>query len=214
MHYPEAKKFEGMIMWWASMNGPKAVPGDYKVTLKVNGEEQTQPFKILPDPRSETSLADMQEQFDFIKGIGDKMTETHEAIIDIRQVREQLENYKKLVGEQEGMEDVKKLADEINEKMTKVEEALYQTKNRSRQDPLNFPVRLNNKLGHLNSLIQGSDYPPTNQMKEVRDALTKEINKELSSFNQIMQTDIPQFNQLIKEKAIDAIILKKGDSAM
>ncbi len=214
MHYPEAKKFDGMIMWWASMNGPKAVPGNYKVTLKVNGEEQTQDFKILPDPRSEVSLADMQSQFDFIKGIGDKITETHEAIIDIRQVREQLENYKKLVGDQEGMEDIKKLADEINQQMSKVEEALYQTKNRSRQDPLNFPVRLNNKLAHLNSLIQGSDYPPTNQMKEVRETLTKEINKELATFNQIMQTEVPKFNQLIKEKAIDAIILKKGDSAM
>ena len=112
------------------------------------------------------------------------------------------------------MEDVKKLADEINEKMTKVEEALYQTKNRSRQDPLNFPVRLNNKLAHLNSLIQGSDYPPTEQMKEVRNDITQKIDTELATFEQIKSTDLPKFNQLVKEKSVDAIILKKKDSAM
>ncbi len=212
--YPHAKKFDGMIMWWASLNGPQAVPGDYKITLKVNGKEQSQTFKILKDPRSEVSIADIQQQFDFIKGVGDKITQTHEAIIDIRAIRKQLNNYKEMIGEKEEMKDLIELADEINEKMKKVEEALYQTKNRSRQDPLNFPVRLNNKLAHLNSLIQRGDYPPTDQMKQVRKELTKKIDSELATFENIKSTDLPKFNQLVKERSIDAIILKKKDSAM
>ena len=213
MTYPAAKKFEGMIMWWSSLNGPQAVPGDYKVTMKIGDKEQTQDFKILKDPRSEVSLADIQKQFDFIKGVGEKLTETHEAIIDIRKVRGQLNNYKKLIGDDEENKEIGELADEINEKMKKVEEALYQTKNRSRQDPLNFPVRLNNKLGHLNSLIQRGDYPPTDQMIEVRDAITEKINTHLSEFEAIKNTDLPKFNKLVKDKAVDAIVLKKKDDA-
>ena len=214
MAYPDAKKFDGMIMWAGSLNGPKAVPGDYKVTLTVNGKEQTQPFKILKDPRSEVSITDIQKQFDFIKGVGDKLTETHDAIIDIRKVRGQLNNYKKLIGDDEDKKEIGELADEINEKMKKVEEALYQTKNKSRQDPLNYPVRLNNKLGHLNSLIQRGDYPPTDQMNQVREEITKQIDTQLTTFEGIKNSDLPKFNQLVKEKAIDAIILKKKDAAM
>lgn len=214
MTYPAAKKFDGMIMWWASLNGPQAVPGDYKVTLKVGDVEQTQTFKILKDPRSEVSLADIQKQFNFIKGVGDKLTETHEAIIDIRKVRDQLNNYKKLIGEEEEMKEIGELADEINEKMEKVEKALYQTKNRSGQDPLNFPVRLNNKLGHLNSLIQRGDYPPTDGMIQVREELTKRIDQQLIEFEAIKNTDLPKFNKLVKDKAVDAIVLKKKESAM
>lgn len=214
MTYPAAKKFDGMIMWWSSLSGPQAVPGDYKVTMKVGDKEQTQSFKILKDPRSEVSLADIQKQFDFIKGVGEKLTETHETIIDIRKVRDQLNNYKKLIGDDEDKKEIGELADEINEKMKKVEEALYQTKNRSRQDPLNFPVRLNNKLGHLNSLIQRGDYPPTDQMIEVRDAITEKIDTQLAEFESIKNTDLPKFNQLVKDKAVDAIVLKKKDAAM
>jgi len=201
MTYPDAKKFDGMIMWWASLGGPQAVPGDYKVSLKVGEVEQSQNFKILKDPRSEVSVAQIQEQFDFIKGVGDKLTETHNAIIDIREIRQQLNNYKKLIGEDESKKDIIEQADEINKKMKKIEEALYQTKNRSRQDPLNFPVRLNNKLAHLNSLIQRGD-------------ITRKIDTQLGDFEAIKNTDLPKFNQLVKEKAVDAIILKKKDAAM
>ena len=44
--------------------------------------------------------------------------------------------------------------------MTAVEEALYQTKNRSLQDPLNFPMRLNDKLNAVAALGSLGDYRP------------------------------------------------------
>jgi hypothetical protein len=119
-----------------------------------------------------------------------------------------------LIGKDESKKEIIDLADEINEKMKKVEEALYQTKNRSRQDPLNFPVRLNNKLGHLNALIQRGDYPPTDQMKEVREDITKKIDSQLTTFESIKNVDLPKFNQLVKDKSVDAIILNKKKSAM
>ena len=92
----------------------------------------------------------------------------------------------------------------------KVEKALYQTKNRSGQDPLNFPIRLTNKLAHLNSIVQ-NEYPPTNQMIELQQELTMEIDKELGAFKEVKETLLPQFNKMMRELEVDAVILDESD---
>ncbi len=205
MMYPPAKKFDGMVLWWASLNGPKAIPGDYQVSLSVNGKVETQPFRILMDPRSPSSMADYQKQYAFVREVRDKMSEAHETIIEIRDMREQLKNYEERTPD-DG--DLKNKVHEIDSVLTRIEESLYQTKNRSNQDPLNFPIRLTNKLGHLNSLVGGSEYPPTQQAYEVRDELSKRIDHELRAFEDVKQNMIPDFNEIIRAKSIDAIITK------
>ena len=93
--------------------------------------------------------------------------------------------------------------------MTNIEEALYQTKNRSSQDPLNFPVRLTNKLAYLNSILGNGEYPPTDQAYAVRKELEGLIDAELMKYEKIKTEMIPAFNQMVREKNIDAIILNK-----
>jgi hypothetical protein len=94
--------------------------------------------------------------------------------------------------------------------MTAVEEALYQTKNRARQDPLNFPIRLTNKLGHLNSLMRG-DYPPTKQAIQVKEELTKEIDDWLAKYYEVRDQKVPQFNKLIRELEVDVLTVPKSE---
>lgn len=209
MVYPDAKKFDGMILWWASLNGPKALPGKYKIQLDVNGKSKETSFTLLKDPRSTSTDADLKKQFDFVKDIRDKITEAHEAIINIRDVRAQLKNYTKRLEDDEEMLDVIETANAIDSTMTVVEETLYQTKNRSPQDPLNFPIRLTNKLGHLVSITRGGNYPPTDQAIAVKNELTAKIDEQLEQYKKIIETDLPAFNALVKSKAVDAIILKK-----
>ena len=103
------------------------------------------------------------------------------------------------------------MANEIDSTMTLVEEELYQTKNRSRQDPLNFPIRLTNKLAHLNSLMRGGNFAPTQQAIAVKKELEGKINLELVKFSRIKNEDIPAFNELMREQAVDAIILDKEE---
>ena len=74
--------------------------------------------------------------------------------------------------------------------MQEIEETLYQTKNRSGQDPLNYPIRLNNKLAHLNSVVGNGDYPPTDQSVEVRKELTQQIDVQLARFKKLEQEEI------------------------
>ncbi len=213
MRYPDAKKFDGIVLWWASLAGPKAVPGTYTARLTVGETTKEVPFEILKDPRSGSTVAQIQAQFDFLKQVGDKVTETHNAIVDIRTVKEQIAQLKKRIEGIDEMDDVTEKADGVIERITKIEEALYQTKNRSNQDPLNFPIRLNNKLAHLNSLLGIGDFEPTEQAKAFLKEVSGEIDEQLLQLNEVMKNDVPELNNLIKQKSIDAIRLNEEKEA-
>jgi hypothetical protein len=90
--------------------------------------------------------------------------------------------------------------------MKKIEETLYQTKNRSGQDPLNFPVRLNDKLAGLASEADGGDYKPTEQVKAVYKELVGKIDVQLAALNKIFNEQIPKFNEMVKQKQISAVM--------
>ena len=208
MRYPDAEGFEGLIMWAGSVRGPRAVPGTYQARLIVANDSTTVLFEILKDPRSSSTQADLKAQFDFLVDIRDKLTETHKAIKRIRDVRQQIKTITGRLTDQQGAEDIKKVGKTFIGKVTKIEEALYQTKNQSRQDPLNFPIRLNNKLAALASTVSIGDYRPTDQALAVKQELTAQIDAELEKLNKIMAADLPDFNRIVREREIPAVIEK------
>ena len=209
MRYPDAKDFKGMILWWASMNGPTAVPGSYKVRLTVGDDVQEHDFNILADPRSPAKREDFKTQFDFLMDIRGKVTEAHETIGKIKDIRGQMKSFTNRLDKKD--EKNKPLFDKsatIDSVLTDVEEALYQTKNQARQDPLNFPIKLTNKLAHLTSLT-GGDYPPTSQAIELKNELTAEIDSWLAKFEQIKNVEVLAFNKMVREMGVDVILLKE-----
>jgi photosystem II stability/assembly factor-like uncharacterized protein len=205
MRYADAEGFDGLIMWAASLTGPKAVPGTYKAKLTVNGKSTETEFEIVKDPRTSGSVADIKAQFDFSIAVRDKLSDTHKAIKKIRTAREQINRVTEPMKGKDEMKDVTDMAKSILGDMKKIEEALYQTKNRSGQDPLNFPVRLNNKLAALGSEVDGSDYKPTEQVKTVYNEITEKINEQLNQLNKVMTDKVPKFNELVKQKQVSAI---------
>ncbi|WP_420318704.1 WD40/YVTN/BNR-like repeat-containing protein [Ekhidna sp.] len=205
LRYEGAKTFDGMILWWATTQGPMAAPGDYKVKMTVNGSDILHDFKLLADPRSESSQADYLAQFDFLIKVRDKLTETHEAIIDIRKAKAQINDVMKKADNDE----ISELGKAIIKDMSEIEKALYQTQNESGQDPLNFPIRLNNKLGHLGSLSGMGNYRPTDSALEFYDEVSALIDTQLDMLKNIFDTRIDEFNQAVKEAEVDAV--KLGD---
>jgi hypothetical protein len=175
-----AEGFEGMILWAASLRGPKVVPGTYKVRMTVDGQSQEQTFKVLADPRYESTQEDLESQYNYLLAVRDKLTETHQAIKLIRVYRTELDS---LTTKPENL-------DQIKAEMQEIEETLYQTQNRSGQDPLNFPIRLNNKLAHLTSVVGGGDYRPTDSSEEVRKELTEQIDVQLARFRKLEREQI------------------------
>jgi photosystem II stability/assembly factor-like uncharacterized protein len=206
MRYPDATRFPGMILWSGQTNGPRIVPGNYQVKLTVDGQTMTENFEVKGDPRLSTTAADYTKQLDLSLKIRDKLTETHNAIIQIRDVKKQIDDLVKRVGPQS--RPIADAGNALTKKLTEVEEALYQTKNQSSQDPLNFPIRLNNKLAALLGVVARSETPPNDQSVEVYNELSGQIEAQLAKLSQIMKTDVPAFNQLVKEQNIPAIVVK------
>jgi hypothetical protein len=214
MRYPDAEGFDQLIMWSARLTGPKAVPGDYKARLTVNGTSSETVFTIVKDPRSSSDQNDLEAQFDFLVGVRDQLTETHEAIKEMRLARQQMIDLKEKIGDDERYQEITDMADDIDKNMTGVEEELYQTKNQSRQDPLNYPIRLNNKLGHLSNVVGNGDYPPTDQAVEVKNEMTAKIKAEIQKWETIKNTEIPKLNEKVKQMNINAVNIENKSSTM
>jgi photosystem II stability/assembly factor-like uncharacterized protein len=204
-----AEKLDGMILWWANLDGAKAVPGNYKVSLSVNGKSQSQQFKILPDPRAEVSVADMQKQHDFVSEVNATVDKAHESIKKIRKITDQLDAFTKQYADNPRTKELVEKAKTMKEKFGEVEKALYQTQNRSAQDPLNFPIKLTNKLGHLNSLVTLDDFPPTDQDVAVKNELTQKINVQLATFDALIAKEISDFNSAFNDLKLKYLFVEE-----
>ena len=205
MRYDDAKGFDGLIMWAASLRGPIASPGQYYVKLTVNEKSEEQSFNILKDPRSNSTNEDLKEQFDFLLSVRDKVSDIHQTIIDIRSSRSQLIDLKSKISDK--YPDMENSISDVISRITLIEEKLYQTKNRSGQDPLNFPIRLNNKLAYLTSVASVGNFKPTDQMYNVRDELIGLIDKELKMWEDIKENDLVKLNSTILENNIQLITI-------
>ena len=205
MRYDDAKGFDGLIMWAASLRGPIASPGQYYVKLTVNEKSEEQSFNILKDPRSNSTDEDLKEQFDFLLSVRDKVSDIHQTIIDIRSSRSQLIDLKSKISDK--YPDMENSISDVISRITLIEEKLYQTKNRSGQDPLNFPIRLNNKLAQLTSVASVGNFKPTDQMFYVRDELIGLIDKELKMWEDIKENDLVKLNSTILENNIQLITI-------
>jgi hypothetical protein len=208
MRYADAVRFPGMILWAGETRGPKVPPGAYQVKLTVDGKTLTQNFEVKADPRLTTTAADYGKQLELGLKIRDKLSETHNAIIQIRDVRKQVEDLLKRVSGQPNFKVVNDAGTALNKKLTEIEETLYQTKNQSSQDPLNFPIRLNNKLAALGGVVGSAEAAPTAQSYAVYDEVVAQIDVQLQKLAQLMRTDVPAFNQLVRDQNIPAVVVK------
>ncbi|MEH6679691.1 MAG: glycosyl hydrolase [Sediminicola sp.] len=203
-----AEKLDGMILWWANLDGPKAVPGQYKVHLNVNGSVLSEQFNILADPRAEANVDDMKEQYEFVEAVNKTVDRAHQSIKKIRKISLQLESFSKQYKENEATKELVEKATKMKDDFERIEKALYQTQNKSGQDPLNFPIRLTNKLGHLNSLVTMDDFAPTEQDKAVKKELTMAIEKELQVFDTLVDKEIGEFNKAFNKLNLNYLFLE------
>jgi hypothetical protein len=209
LHYPDAATFPGLIMWAGNVRGPAIVPGTYKVRLAADGKSQTQTFDVKKDPRLNTTPQDYERQLEVAMQIHNKLNQSNQAVIQIRDIRKQLDAYTERVKDAKVVDAAKAL----NQKLTAVEEALYQTKNRASEDPLNFPIKLNNKLAALEGTVESSDDPPTTQTTEVYEGLASQVNAQLETLKKLVNTDLATFNRLVHDQNVPAVIVTEPKPA-
>ena len=204
----KADDFEGLLMWWGTLRGPVVPPGIYSAELTADDDTLTANFEIQLDPRSEGTVADRLAQFEFLKSVRDKVDETHDAIRHMRAMRSQISGLLKRL-EKEDHPSLFGKAEALDSSMVAIEEVLYQTKLKSNQDMLNYPIKLNNKLAHVGSLASMGIYKPTDQMEGVKADLAAKIDVQLSAWYWLRDEQIPAFNVLIRESEIDFIGVPK-----
>lgn len=205
MRYPDASSFPGMILWAAGTTGPLVPPGAYEVRLAVNGKPvSTESFKVLADPRIKATLADWQEQSRVALAIRDRFSEANDAVKDIRRIKAELaDREKKLPAAQQSQFTA--LSSPFAAALSQVEDSLYQTKNRSGQDPLNYPIRLNNRIGALLGVVQSADGRPTKQSYDVDKVLTVELNKDITKLRSILGDQLPKINSMLRAAGLKEI---------
>jgi hypothetical protein len=204
-----ATTIPGMILWAGSTAGPKVAPSKYTVKMSYDGKVMaTETFNLKADPRLATTQEDFQKQFDLGLKIRDKLSETHDALNDIKDIRTQLEAISARLKAPEQKDLIDKAKDIVT-KMTAVEEELNQTKIKSSQDALNYPIKLNNKLAALGSSVGTGDFAPTQQANDVYNELSGKINAQLDILNKLKNEDVAAFNKLYAERSLPVITTKK-----
>ena len=201
--YPGATSFDGMIIWSGSpTRGPKAPLGEYQVRLTIGDDVQTKSFNIKMDPNLKgITEADLKEQFDLAIQIRDKTSEANEAVIQIRDIRKQVNT----ALEKSEDEKIATAAETLMSKLTAIEEDLYQVKNRSGQDPLNFPIKLNNRLASLRRSVESGDAKPTNGAYLVFKELSAELAGHMAKLKQALGQDLGNLNSLLKDGGMDEV---------
>jgi photosystem II stability/assembly factor-like uncharacterized protein len=190
MRYPNAKDFPGLIMWSASTRGPQAPPGRYTVKLTSGGVTKTQEFLIRRNESVTTVTdADLQAQFTLAKQISDKVSAANDAVIRIRELKTQISDRMAKSSEPK----MTAAGEALTEKLTEIEGEIYQHRNRSNQDPLNYPIRLNNKLAALQGVVEGGDYKPTDQSYEVFKELSARLDTQLARLDALVKGEVAAF---------------------
>jgi hypothetical protein len=209
MRYANAKDFPNMILWAGSTRGPLAPPGTYQVRLSASGETQTQAFVISRNPTIPgLTDADLAEQFALARQIRDRVTQANEAVIRIRSVKDQVaDRVRQWAATQKDRKLSKAavLGDALAAKLTAIEGEIYQYRNRSSQDPLNYPIKLNNKLAALQGVVEGGDGKPTQQSYAMYKELSSRLDAELAKLDATLKADLPLFNNTIAAKKIEAV---------
>jgi hypothetical protein len=210
LRYPDATRLPGDIPTERSLAGPPVPPGAYQARLTVAGQVYTQPFEVRKDPRVAATREDLDAQFELLLQLRDKLSQTHEAVLKLRGIRAQVDEWQRRA---EGSADRRALQDaasRLKERLAAIEEELVQTRAKGESDRLNYPGRLNAKLVHLTAVVASADAVPTRQSYEVFQHLASQIDAQLAELDRVVETDVQTFSDLLRQADVPAIVAIPG----
>jgi photosystem II stability/assembly factor-like uncharacterized protein len=201
LRYPGAVGFPGMIYRGGTLGvGPVAPPGEYTIVLTAGGDTHLQTLRVQRDPRlAGITDADLAEQFRFALEIRDRLSETNRAVVRIRAVRGELESRRAQLA------DLAAEIQSLTARLTRIEEDLYQTRNRSPRDTLNYPIKLNNQLAVLEQWVETGDARPTEPEYAVFRELSATLGEILRQLSQILTTDLAHLNEKLAARNLPPV---------
>ena len=201
LRYPGATSFPGMILWGSNLAGPTAPPGTYQVRMTVDGRAQTQPLVVKRHPLFTATAADLKEQFDLAIRIRDKVSEANNAVIRIRDIKAQVAERLQTSPDAR----LKAAGELLVSRLSSVEEAIYQVRNQSGQDPLNFPIRINNRLASLLTVVNRGDGKPVGNVIPIFDDLVRNLKAQTDRLASVLAIDLEAFNAEARRLGLEVV---------
>jgi hypothetical protein len=209
MRYPDATKVDdddnANEMLEGAISGPQVPPGTYRVQLKVGEQTFEQEFEIRKDPRVSASDADLREQFTVLRGLHSRLSETHNAINQVRAIRRRAEDWAARARDKPELQAVAQAAQAVLDRLKPIEAELIQVEIKSRGDVLLFPARLNSKLGYLTGVVASADAAPTASSKQVFGDLSKRVRAQLDQLSETVVTEVGNLNEAIRSANLPAV---------
>ena len=205
MKYEPATSVPKAAMWAASTDGPVALAGHYKVRLTVDGKSEVQSFDIVPDPRLRVTPEQLKKQFDLEVAINEQLDRVQRAVLEIRSVHQQLAATRTASEKKSNAVEIKQAADSLEQKVYAVEDKIVQRKAVAHEDPLNFPIELNNLLASLNLTVSHGSAEPSKQAYEEFEELKSMAADYLGQWDRIKSADLVSFNKEIRSLKLPAI---------
>lgn len=206
LRYPSAVGFPGMILWGGNLTGPTAPPGTYTVKLTADGYTQTEPIVVRRNPMFAATDADLRAQFNLAMQIRDKVSEANNAVITIRDLKAQIAD--RLAKSPDA--NLKTVGDKLTADLSAVEGEIYQVKNQAGQDPLNYPIKINNRLASLMSgVVNQGDGRPLNMVPQIFNDLKAELKVLTDRMDRVVAAGVPSFNRAAQAVGVPAIVVKR-----
>lgn len=222
LRFPDATEVPGAVVWSGSMRGPKVAPGLYQVKLTVGSASAIRTFAVKKNPNDDATQEDLEAQLALLQKIHAKLDATNRAVLRLRKVRDEVQGYLDRLRHDEHASNaadtkVTSIAKAVVAKLDEVEEALIQTRSHSDEDPLNYPIRLNDKLAGVAAIAGTGSARPTQQQREVFAALSIQVDAQLQQLREVLQQQLPELNAAIERQGIKPITIpvdRQGSSAM
>jgi len=205
MRHPGFTDFPGMVLWTSRNRGITALPGRYQARLTVDGQVQTQSFDVRTDPRiTGATPADLAARFDLANRVSARVSQANEAVLLIRGLKEQTAALAPKADPA-----LKDALGTFDTRLSAVEGRLYQVRNRSRQDPLNYPIMLNDRLAGLIGTVESADARPTDQSEAVFARLSGQLDAELAELERVIGSELPALNARLRQAGLTEIVRRR-----
>jgi hypothetical protein len=205
-----------VLSWGTSggFSGVTVAPGMYTVRLTVDGEEFTQPLEILKDPRSDGTLADIQEMVALQLQVRDDITTISGMINDIEWMKKQLNDLTESLGQAPASAPVRAEADALYGKLQAVEDKILQPiAVEGDSKSFRFPNMLYSKMSVLGGDLASSvDFAPNQQQREVYELLKGQTTEYGAELEALVRSDVADFNSMLRDRNISVIIRAPGGS--
>jgi hypothetical protein len=207
LRYDDPIQIPGAFYFGTGPKGPLALPGNYQVKLSVGGKSQTAPLHLAIDPRNKGAEAAVQKQFALATQVNDSMSRLHQAVNEIRDLRSQIQTLHKRFGDDPKLKQAFAAADDLDHKMSEIEQKLIQVNMKSSEGNLAFPSMLNERLDTFSHTIENGDTQPTQGQLNVFQMLNNQLENQLKKWAQLKAEDVPKVSELIKQANLPALTI-------